>query len=162
MFSSTTMASSTTNPVEMASAIRERLSRLYPSRYITPKVPISDRGTATLGMRVARNVRRNAKTTRMTRMTEISRVNSMSCTEARTVVVRSRTTLTSIAGEMEDLSRGKAARTRSTVAMMFAPGCRNTMINTAGLPPESPTLRISSTESCTTPTSPRRTGAPLW
>ena len=46
----------------------------------------------------------------------------MSCTEARTVVVRSITTLTSIAGEMEDLSKGNAARTRSTVEMMFAPG----------------------------------------
>ena len=102
-------------------------------------------------MSVARKVRRNAKTTRMTRMTEISSVNSISCTEARTVVVRSRTTLTSIAGEMEDLSSGNAARTRSTVAMMFAPGCRKTMIRTAGLPPDSPILRMSSTESLQCP-----------
>ena len=35
MFSMTTMASSTTKPVEMVSAISERLSRLKPSRYIT-------------------------------------------------------------------------------------------------------------------------------
>ena len=40
MFSITTMASSTTNPVEMVSAISERLSMLKPARYITPKVPM--------------------------------------------------------------------------------------------------------------------------
>ena len=112
-------------------------------------------------MIVARKVRKNANTTRITRMTEIISVTSMSCTEARTVVVRSMTTLTSIAGEMEALSWGKAARTRSTVAMMFAPGCRKTMIRTAGFPLDSPILRMSSTESVTLPTSPRRTGAPL-
>ena len=50
MFSSTTMASSTTKPVAIVSAISERLSRLKPSRYIAPNVPISDTGTATVGM----------------------------------------------------------------------------------------------------------------
>ncbi len=58
MFSIMTMASSTTNPVEMVSAISERLFSEYPHRYITPKVPISDSGTATPGMKVARNERR--------------------------------------------------------------------------------------------------------
>ena len=89
------------------------------------------------------------------------RVTSMSCTEARTVVVRSMTTLTSMAGEMEACSCGKAARTRSTVAMMFAPGWRKTMIRTAGFPLARPMLRMSSTESDTLATSPSRTGAPL-
>ena len=59
MFSIMTMASSTTNPVEMVSAISERLLRLYPHRYMTPKVPISESGTATPGMMVARRLRRN-------------------------------------------------------------------------------------------------------
>ena len=49
IFSITTMASSTTNPVEMVRAISERLSRLYPNRYITASVPISETGTATRG-----------------------------------------------------------------------------------------------------------------
>src|SRR5258706_529461 len=48
MFSSTTIASSTTNPVEIASAISERLSRLKPSRYMPPNVPTSESGTARL------------------------------------------------------------------------------------------------------------------
>jgi hypothetical protein len=43
------MASSTTNPVEIVNAMSERLSTLKPSRYMTPKVPMSDTGTATLG-----------------------------------------------------------------------------------------------------------------
>ena len=51
MFSITTMASSTTNPVEMAKAISERLSMLYPSRYIAPKVPTIESGTETLGIK---------------------------------------------------------------------------------------------------------------
>ena len=49
IFSITTMASSTTKPVEMVMAISERLSRLYPNRYITANVPTSETGTATAG-----------------------------------------------------------------------------------------------------------------
>ena len=63
IFSITTMASSTTKPVEMVIAISERLSRLYPNRYITANVPISETGTATPGMSVARPLRRKTNTT---------------------------------------------------------------------------------------------------
>src|SRR5271165_2460560 len=66
MFSTITMASSTTKPVEMVSAISERLSRLYPRAYIAPKVPTSDSGTATLGMMVAYRLRKNRKITSTT------------------------------------------------------------------------------------------------
>src|SRR5579864_7490946 len=89
MFSSTTMASSTTNPVEMASAIRDKLSRLYPSRYITPNVPTRESGTAILGMIVARTVRKKTNTTMMTSAMEISSVRSISLTDALTETVRS-------------------------------------------------------------------------
>ena len=58
MFSIMTMASSTTNPVEMVSAISERLFSEYPHRYITPNVPIRLSGTAIPGMTVARSDRR--------------------------------------------------------------------------------------------------------
>src|SRR5215813_6365830 len=87
MFSSTTIASSTTKPVEMASAISDRLSRLYPNRYITPHVPTSERGTEMLGMIVARTVRKNTNTTKITSTTEISSVRSISRTDALTEVV---------------------------------------------------------------------------
>ena len=71
MFSITTMASSTTKPVAIVSAINDRLSMLYPHRYITPNVPISETGTTTVGINVARAVLRNTNTTKMTRRIEI-------------------------------------------------------------------------------------------
>ena len=48
-----TMASSTTNPVEIVSAIKVRLFRLNPNRYMTPNVPTNDNGTAAAGITVA-------------------------------------------------------------------------------------------------------------
>ena len=61
------MASSTTKPVEIVSAISDRLLRLKPSRYIAANEPMIDTGTATLGTAEARTSRRNTNTTRMTR-----------------------------------------------------------------------------------------------
>src|SRR3954462_14915319 len=58
VFSSTTIASSTTKPVATVSAISDRLLMLKPARYMTEKVPISDTGTATAGMTAARTLRR--------------------------------------------------------------------------------------------------------
>ncbi len=91
MFSITTIASSTTNPVEIVSAMSERLSIVNPNRYIAAKVPINDTGTATVGMIVARGLLRKIKTTSTTRQIEMISVLSTSLTEARIVVVRSRT-----------------------------------------------------------------------
>src|SRR5664279_4322112 len=45
MFSIITIASSTTNPVEMVSAMSVRLFRLYPRAYIAANVPLSLIGT---------------------------------------------------------------------------------------------------------------------
>ena len=69
MFSIITMASSTTNPVEIVSAISVRLFRLYPKRYMTPNVPTIESGTATLGITVAERFRRNKKITITTNAT---------------------------------------------------------------------------------------------
>ncbi|MNO05654.1 hypothetical protein D3C81_2271320 [compost metagenome] len=59
MFSMTTMASSTTNPVAMVSAISVRLLIEKSRNTITAKVPTSDSGTATAGIIVAGTLRRN-------------------------------------------------------------------------------------------------------
>ena len=91
-------------------------------RYITPNVPINETGTATLGINVARRFRKKRNTTSMTRLIEMIRVRSTSRTDARIVVVRSSTTLTSMAVGMEALSDGIASRILSTVSMIFAPG----------------------------------------
>ena len=48
-----TIASSTTNPVPMVSAISERLSSENPQAHITPNVAINDSGRATPAMTVA-------------------------------------------------------------------------------------------------------------
>src|SRR5512139_2155690 len=101
MFSIMTMASSTTNPVEMVRAIKERLLRLNPNKYITPKVPTRDRGTATLGMTVAAMLRRKINMTSTTKTTASINSNCTSLTEARMVVVRSVNTDTLMDGGKE-------------------------------------------------------------
>src|ERR1039458_7443190 len=127
IFSITTMASSTTNPVAIVNAISERLSMLKPSRYMTAKVPMSEAGTATVGMSVARQLRRKTKTTRITRRTESMRVRSTSLTDARMVVVRSRTIVVLMPCGMEASIDGNSLAIRSTVSMMLAPGWRKMM-----------------------------------
>src|SRR5580704_3208212 len=66
MFSMTTIASSTTNPVAMVSAISERLSSVYPIRYMAPKVAMIETGTDMLGIKVDQALRRKMKTTKTT------------------------------------------------------------------------------------------------
>ena len=89
MFSSMTIASSTTKPTASVSAISDRLSRLNPSRYITANVPTSDKGKVRLGMIVARALRRNRKMTRMTSASVIIIVNLTSATDSLIGNVRS-------------------------------------------------------------------------
>src|SRR5450756_2189898 len=67
MFSSMTMASSTTKPMERINAIMEMLLRLKLSRYITEKVPTMEKGSAIAGIMVAEKFRRNRKITMITR-----------------------------------------------------------------------------------------------
>src|ERR1700683_254500 len=161
MFSIITMASSTTKPVEMVSAISVRLLRLKPSAYIAANVPTSDSGTATLGMTVAAKVRRNTKMTITTSAMHSSSSNSTSATEARTVVVRSVSTAIWITDGIVARNLGNTALMLSTTLMMLAPGCRWMFTITAG------TLFIQaessefSTPSMTFATSDSVTGAPL-
>ncbi len=161
MFSITTIASSTTNPVEIVSAISDKLSRLYPHRYMIANVPISDTGTATLGISVARQFRKNTNTTKMTRITDKISDRSTSFTDARIVVVRSSTISESMPCGIVALMYGSASRMRFTVAMMFAPGCREIMIGIDRFPFKYPAARMFCTESVTSATSASRTAAPL-
>src|SRR4030042_2041625 len=89
MFSSMTMASSTTKPTARIKAIKERLSRLYPSRYITAKVKMTDAGSARLGMTVAERLRRKRKITITTRKIARRRVIFTSFTDSRIDIERS-------------------------------------------------------------------------
>ena len=89
MFSSMTMASSTTKPTESVSAMSEMLSRLNPSTYMAAKVPTTDMGSARLGMTVAGMLRRKRKMTMTTRHTVSTRVNFTSATDSRMDTERS-------------------------------------------------------------------------
>ena len=161
VFSSTTMASSTTKPVATVSAIKLRLLRLKFSRYITPKVPSSDTTVATAGMMVARALRRNSPTTSTTSTMEIISVNSISRSEARMELVLSEATSTLMSCGSCARSSGSKARTPSTVSMMLAPGSRLISTTIAGSPLNRPRVRRFSTPSTTLATSDRRTAALL-
>src|SRR5215510_8244208 len=101
MFSTTTIASSTTKPTAMVSAISDKLSRLKLNMYIAAHEPSSAGGTVMLGITVAQKLRRNSRTTSTTRAMVNASVNWTSCTEARMVVVRSRMVSTLMAGGRE-------------------------------------------------------------
>jgi hypothetical protein len=93
-FSIMTMASSTTNPTETASAISDRLSIEKPASHISAQVPASDSGTVTPAAMVGAARRRNRNTTSITSATVAQSVSCMSWTLARIVVVRSDSTET--------------------------------------------------------------------
>jgi hypothetical protein len=112
MFSMTTMASSTTKPVAMVSAISDRLSRLKPSWYMIASAPTSDSGTARLGMMVAGTLRRKRKITSTTRPIDSVSSNSTSLTEARMVTVRS------VSGVIVDRLRQRRGQRRQQRLML--------------------------------------------
>ena len=78
MFSTTTMASSTTKPTAMVSAISERLSMLKCIKYIAPNEPEIASGTVMLGISVAQKLRKNSRITITTRQMVRNKVNSTS------------------------------------------------------------------------------------
>ncbi|MCY1535556.1 hypothetical protein D9M68_709680 [compost metagenome] len=131
MFSSTTMASSTTRPVAMISAISDRLFSEKPSRYMAAKVPTSDTGTASDGISAARQRPRKANTTRITRATAIIKVRSASCKVARITGERSIATSRSTLAGITARNAGNCSRMLAMVSMIFAPVCRLITSSTA-------------------------------
>src|ERR1700751_3300370 len=115
MFSIITMASSTTNPVAMVSAIKDRLSKLYPRK---------DNGTATLGIMVAERLRKNRKMTITTRPIVSINSNSTSATDALMAVVRSVSVVIRILAGRLDWSWGNSCLMLFTTLIVLAPGWR--------------------------------------
>ena len=93
MFSSITIASSTTKPTDRVRAIRVILLTEKPRPYIAANVPIIESGRARLGITVAEILRRNKKMTRITRAIVSSKVNLTSATESLIDSVRSKSML---------------------------------------------------------------------
>ena len=161
MFSIITIASSTTKPVEIVSAISDRLFRLNPRSTMTPNVPTSESGTATAGMAVAERVRRNRKITITTSATASISSNWTSATELRMVTVRSVSTATCTADGSDACSWGKSRLMRSTTSITLAPGCRWMFRTTAGPVFTQAACRTFSASSITSATSASVTGALL-
>jgi hypothetical protein len=83
-FSTTTMASSTTMPMERTRPKSDSVFSEKPSPSITAKVPTSDTGTATSGMIEARHVCRKTITTTTTRRTASNSVTTTARIDSRT------------------------------------------------------------------------------
>ena len=133
MFSSTTIASSTTRPVATISAISERLLSEKPHRYITAKLPTSGDRHRRDGIIAARKLARNSSTTRMTSPTAMNSVRSASCSVARMAGERSLATSSVDAAREERPQRRQLRRdARRRSAMMLASGWRLTTSSTAG------------------------------
>ncbi|MNJ68423.1 hypothetical protein D3C77_646710 [compost metagenome] len=111
MFSSMTMASSTTKPAPMVSAIKVRLLVEKPARCMKPKVPIKDSGTARLGISVAGRLRRNRKVTSTTSPTANTSSHCTPRTDARMLSVRSVRMRTCAAAGRLAVSCGSSALT---------------------------------------------------
>ena len=124
MFSSMTMASSTTKPTDSVSASSVMLLMEKPKAYIAAQVPISDTGTASAGMMVAETLRRNRKITMMTRQTAIASVSCTLQTASRIESERSNSGAISIAAGTWARICGSLARTLSTTATVLASGWR--------------------------------------
>src|SRR5437879_12397556 len=86
------------------------------------------------GTGLGERMRRKKKPTKRTRTTEIMRVTSISWTEARIVIVRFCEMMIWMDGGIEAWSSGKRARTRYTVAIVFAAGWRMRWSITDSLP----------------------------
>ena len=155
-----TMASSTTNPVAMVSAISVRLLMLNPARYMTPKVPIRDSGTTIPGMIVARTLRKNKNMIITTSATDSINSKRTSATEARMVVVRSVRILTLMDSGRVACNCGRIWRMRSTVSITLAPGWRRMLKMTAGVWSAQAARCAFSAPSIVSAMSLRRIGAP--
>jgi hypothetical protein len=157
MCSIMTMASSTTKPTEIASAISDRLSIENPASHIPAQVPASASGTDTPAAMVGVIRRRNTNTTNITSTAVASNVSCISSTLARMVPVRSVRMEISTPAGIHCLRSGIISLTRSTVSITLASPCLVIWISTAGCLLNQAIDRALRTESSTSATSERRT-----
>ena len=172
MFSIMTMASSTTKPVAMVRAIRVRLLRLKPSRYITAEGADERQRHGHAGDEGAAPLRRKANITATTRMTDrISSNSDVLAPRRGSKVVRSVSTAHLHAFGQAGLQGGQLPfRSGRRWVMTSAPGWRWTLrmiagstlaglLRVAGAPFQAPSWLFSAALTAVA-TSFRRTGAP--
>ena len=126
MFSSMTIASSTTKPIDRMSAIIERLSRVKPITCITANVPRMENGSASAGMSVADPLCRKRKITATTSTSVAIIVTWMSVKASRMFRERSPRTARWTEGGRSARNFGSSSRIASVTSMVLLPGCRMT------------------------------------
>ena len=133
-FSSTTIASSTTIPI--ANIMAKSVSKLMvkPSKYKPAKVPISEIGTAIIGMSVARQLCKNKNTTNTTRIKASPSVLKTSSMVAFTNSLVSYGMLYSIPSGKRSFSSSIFNLMLFAVSSALAPDCKNTPSATPGWP----------------------------
>ena len=124
MFSSMTMASSTTKPTLSVNAIRLRLLRLKPITYITENVPMMEIGRATLAIIVAAMLRRKMKITKTTSAAASIRVNCTSMIDSLIEWARSYMTSRLMDSGSCWRNTGSMRLISSTISTVLEPGWR--------------------------------------
>src|SRR5688572_20937685 len=124
MASTTTIASSTTIPIDNTNANNVSVLIVKPKGIKKINVPINDTGIAKTGIKVARQFCKNRNTTITTNASASTNVIITSLIEASTTVVVSSGTIYSTSLGKLFLSSSSAFITPSLVASAFAPGAR--------------------------------------
>ena len=122
VFSTTTMASSTTMPMASTRPKSDSVLIDNPSDSITANVPISATGMVAAGIRVVRKSCKKTQTVSTTSTTAMNSVWTTSWIDAFTNIVVSYTILYSTPSGKTALSRSISARTPSATCKALAPG----------------------------------------
>ncbi len=157
MFSSITMASSTTSPTASVMPRSETLSSVYPIHFMSAIVPRSEMGSDSAGMIVAVGWRRKRKITSTTRTTVMPSVTFTSWMASRIDFERSLRMESFTDPGICATSPGMAALIASTVATVLASGWRWMESVMARSPLAQLAVLIDSTLSSTSATSSSRT-----
>ena len=158
MFSSMTIASSTTSP--MASTIDSSVSVLIVklNAYMSPNAPISATGIVTIGMNDARTLRRKKKMTSATSRIASPIASNTDLIERSMKTDVSYATMSFSPGGMLSFILMTSALTAFDRSSGFATACLMTPILSDGLPLNREMIRSSTGPISASPTSRRRTG----
>ena len=134
MFSSITMASSTTRPIASTMASSVSVLIVNPNAYIRPKAPISDTGIVTIGMSVARRLRRKKKMTSTTSTIASTIVSNTDPIDFSMNTDVSYETISLMPGGSDAFMRSTSARTALDNSSGLATACLTTPTLSDGLP----------------------------
>ncbi len=138
--STTTMASSTTVPIASTSPSSDSVLIEKPSTGKATSAPISDTGTVTSGMSVARKFCRKTKTTRITRAIAWNSVTTISWMPASIASVVSREIVYSRSSGKRWASSSIVLLILSAISSAFVPGVWYSATTAAGLPSRRPIM----------------------